>query len=445
MPVRPDQVPLDTAKRWSKRLAKASQTIDPQRPLALSQCQLAVAHMLGYPHWHALHTALSSQSAPTAPVAPPSLAWKAPIPTNPEQWYAFWHKALTLEGSTDVHIEMRKDQAQVLVRSFGRLFTFASLDRPRATEGVALILPKRSSDSFLAHDGKFLGYVLDNVVIPGNTQVGRDTLEGRYQSLPVYPGGLDIVLSVKKERNITLSAMGLPGEVEAALLDIASRAGLFVCIGTAGTGRSTLVAALLQELGRRQENARQYAVSEIPDKTLVAPHTTFIPVQHGDADGRNITSPQEAMRADPDTFVIGELRDRQTGHAAWKAARSGARVLSTTHSSGRLLKRLEDFDNQPWAEVVTGWAYCNLFGVLCQACSTRHSNGTRSVNQQGCDACRGRGYTGRQLVLDLWEVDNGVAHKRHSMMDQAADLVRRGLVDDEDVENRTGVRTQGRH
>lgn len=441
MPVRPDQVPLETAKRWAKRLAKTSQTLDPQRPLALAQCQLAVAQMLGYSHWHALHTALSSiPAASSIPTPSGSLAWNGPTPTTPEQWYAFWHKAVTTEGCTNVCIEMRDNQARVLVRSFGRLLPFANLDRSQATEGVALILPKRSADDFRAHDGKFLGYAMDTVVIPGNTQVERDTVEVRYQSLPVYPAGLDIVLGWRTGRNISLDTMGLPAEVESALLRIARRQGLFVCTGTAGSGRSSLVAALAREFG--QGNERQYAVCDSHDHDLMVLHTTSIPVHSHDPQAKHgmVDSLHSAMRADPQTLIIGELRDYHTGNGAWKAAKSGIRVLTTTHSSSRLIERLEDFDKQPWAEVVTGWAQCKLLGVLCQACSTRQANGARTLNPQGCQACRGRGYTGRQLVLDLWEVEQGVPTRRFAAHDQADALVIEGRVDQEDVFSLLGPR-----
>ena len=62
MPVPAHIVPLDTAKTWAKRLAKTSKTLTPDTPLKLTQCQLAVAQMLGYEHWHALQTHLSAPS-----------------------------------------------------------------------------------------------------------------------------------------------------------------------------------------------------------------------------------------------------------------------------------------------------------------------------------------------------------------------------------------------
>lgn len=74
MPVSAAHVPLDTAKAWAKRLARTSKTLTPQAAWPLARCQLAVAQMLGYEHWHALNQALAlpvlGLPAPAAPSTP---------------------------------------------------------------------------------------------------------------------------------------------------------------------------------------------------------------------------------------------------------------------------------------------------------------------------------------------------------------------------------------
>lgn len=80
MPVPATRLSLATAKTWAKRLAKVSRDTDTAHPWPLARCQLAVATMLGYDHWHALNQALgevppASQASVTALNQTPSFTY----------------------------------------------------------------------------------------------------------------------------------------------------------------------------------------------------------------------------------------------------------------------------------------------------------------------------------------------------------------------------------
>ena len=103
MPVLPQQVPLSTAKSWAKRLQLTSKTQTPQHAWPLSRCQLAVAQMLGFEHWHALSKALA-----TPPTLPQSLSHQFPqlldFPKTQGGWEQFWKTVCHYHGMVDIHI-----------------------------------------------------------------------------------------------------------------------------------------------------------------------------------------------------------------------------------------------------------------------------------------------------------------------------------------------------
>lgn len=117
----------------------------------------------------------------------------------------------------------------------------------------------------------------------------------------------------------------------ATVLPITRGAGLVLFCGPTGCGKSTTLAAVMEEL--RQEGVRGDAVTiEQPieflyDDPCVQQREVGTDT-HSFADGVI-----EAMRQTPDTIVIGEIRSRDTAEAAIQAGLTGHRVLTTLHCS----------------------------------------------------------------------------------------------------------------
>lgn len=123
--------------------------------------------------------------------------------------------------------------------------------------------------------------------------------------------------------------LSLPGEVLKKIAD--NRRGLIIVTGMTGSGKTSTLAAMLDYINR----SRNGHILTIED-----------PIEFVHSDNRCIVSQLElgvdtpsytgalraAMRQDPDTIMIGELRDAEVMKSAIAAAETGQLVLSTMHT-----------------------------------------------------------------------------------------------------------------
>lgn len=142
--------------------------------------------------------------------------------------------------------------------------------------------------------------------------------------------------------------------------------GLVLFAGITGSGKSTSIAAVLEEIN--QTRACHVMTIEDPIEFLYEDKKAFISQREIGLDVENF---QEALkyllREDPDVILIGELRDQDTFSAALTAAETGHLVFGTIHASsasatiGRLLDLFpEDAHSQIRMSLVF-----NLQAVIC--------------------------------------------------------------------------------
>lgn len=109
------------------------------------------------------------------------------------------------------------------------------------------------------------------------------------------------------------------------------RSGLVLMVGTAGSGKSTTLVALIEHLNRTQP--KHIITLEDPIEYTYAPREALI---HQREVGRHVasfaTGLRAALRESPDVILVGEMRDHATIAAALTAAETGHLVLSTLHS-----------------------------------------------------------------------------------------------------------------
>jgi twitching motility protein PilT len=126
-----------------------------------------------------------------------------------------------------------------------------------------------------------------------------------------------------------LSALGLPPSVE--LLAQLPR-GLVLIGGPTGSGKSTTLAALVDEINRRE--ARHVVTIEDPIEYEHAHQSSVIEQVEIGVDAPDFpTALRAAVRQAPDVIVVGEMRDPETMRIALSAAETGHLVLSTVHTT----------------------------------------------------------------------------------------------------------------
>ncbi len=174
-------------------------------------------------------------------------------------------------------------------------------------------------DSDFAYENKFARY---------RTSVVRQRL------------GIEIVFRVINTHVRTMDELGLPKYLK---LLTRYQNGLILITGSVGTGKSTTLAAMVQEINMERHD---HII------TLEDPIEYVIPSQNCHVTQREVfthtesfaTALRAALREDPDVIMVGEMRDLETISLAITAAETGHLVLATLHTSNasRTLDRLLD-------------------------------------------------------------------------------------------------------
>jgi twitching motility protein PilT len=128
---------------------------------------------------------------------------------------------------------------------------------------------------------------------------------------------------------MTLEQLGLPQSIERI---VGIQRGLVLVTGPTGSGKSTTLAAVIDEINRR----RSLHIITIEDPIEFVHQNKRSLIHHREV-GVHATSFAEALRAagreDPDLILVGELRDLPTISMALAAAERGTVVFATLHTN----------------------------------------------------------------------------------------------------------------
>ena len=146
-------------------------------------------------------------------------------------------------------------------------------------------------------------------------------------------GPAAVIRPVKDGNNMTFETLSLPP----ILADMArSNRGLILVTGATGSGKSSTMAAMLNEIN--DNLAKHILTIEDPiefvyenRKSLISQREVFHHTASFPEAIRN------AMRENPDVIVVGEMRDEETMQSALNAALTGHLVISTVHTSNAVL------------------------------------------------------------------------------------------------------------
>lgn len=122
--------------------------------------------------------------------------------------------------------------------------------------------------------------------------------------------------------------------------------GLILITGATGSGKSTTLAAMLNEINNTQH--KHIVTIEDPVEFVHKNNKSIFSHRELGRDTKNFSSAiKHALRQDPDVILVGELRDKETIRAALTAAQTGHLVLATLHSSsavGSIRRIIDAFD-----------------------------------------------------------------------------------------------------
>jgi twitching motility protein PilU len=127
----------------------------------------------------------------------------------------------------------------------------------------------------------------------------------------------------------TLESLNVPDILNTLILE---KRGLILMVGATGTGKSTTLAAMLEQ--RNQQMAGHVLTIEDPIEFLFTNKKSVVNQREVGRDTQSLQiGLKNALRQAPDCIMIGEIRDRETMTSAISYALSGHLVLSTLHAN----------------------------------------------------------------------------------------------------------------
>ncbi len=225
-------------------------------------------------------------------------------------------RAALQKGATDVHL---KAGVMPVIRRHGALRPLSSNTPPltaQQIEQMALsILDDKQREEFQRRREIDLGFGISGL--------------GRFRvSIFRQRGTIRMVIRNIPYKVPTFTELNLPS----ILSNIATyERGLILITGVAGSGKSSTIAAILDDINQREN--KHILTIEDPIEFLIRDRKSLITQREIGIDSENFHSALRAgLRQDPDVILIGEMRDRETVEAALLAAETGHLVLSTLHT-----------------------------------------------------------------------------------------------------------------
>jgi twitching motility protein PilT len=227
----------------------------------------------------------------------------------------FLAEVLTKKGS-DLHF-IAGDPPRI--RLYGDLLTLRP-DRLKpdfVREALYEIIPRKALERFEAKDGTDFAYHLQGVA-RFRVNVMRQL------------NGMGAVFRVIPSQALTLDQLNLPDSVR-NLCKVIS--GLILVTGMTGSGKSTTLAAMVDDINQRIKG--HILTVEDPIEFVHQRKGCLISQREIGVHSPSFASALlSALREDPDVVLVGELRDLETMSIAVTAAEMGILVMGTLHTNG---------------------------------------------------------------------------------------------------------------
>jgi twitching motility protein PilT len=141
-------------------------------------------------------------------------------------------------------------------------------------------------------------------------------------------GTVNLVFRAVPTKILTIQELHLPAVIEKMA---AETRGMILVTGTTGSGKSTTLASIIDQINRtRTENV---ITIEDPIEFLHRDRKCLVSQREIGADTESFSvALRSALRQDPDVILVGEMRDFETISTALVAAETGHLVLSTLHT-----------------------------------------------------------------------------------------------------------------
>ncbi len=241
-------------------------------------------------------------------------------------------------NASDIHIEPTGDNVRIRFRVDGALST-------------SLILPMTVHSAIVARIKILSNMKLDEKRKPQDNRfsahISGRKIDFRVSTFPAYYGEKIVIRILDPQKGVLpLDNIGLSERNLKLIRSALERPyGLILISGPTGSGKTTTLYSMLQEVDRESQNVLsledpvEYNIPGM-NQSQVRPE-----IGYTFASGLRTT-----LRQDPDIIMVGEIRDKETAQLAVQAALTGHLVFSTIHTNNAIgvIPRLIDMEVDPY-------------------------------------------------------------------------------------------------
>ncbi|MDP2820691.1 MAG: PilT/PilU family type 4a pilus ATPase [bacterium] len=176
--------------------------------------------------------------------------------------------------------------------------------------------------------------------------------------------GISIALRLINREIKTISELNLPEVLHEFLK---ATEGLFLVVGPSSHGKSTTLAAMIDEVNHQQQS--HILTIEDPIEYIFENNQSIIEQREVGKDTATFAKAIRAsLRQDPDVLMIGEMRDQESMSTALTAAETGHLVLSTLHtmSASQTINRIIDVFSSEQQNQIRFQLSSTLLGIVSQ-------------------------------------------------------------------------------
>jgi general secretion pathway protein E len=317
-------------------------------------------------------------------------------------------------GASDIHFEPYEGEFKVRYRIDGVLSDVESPPKQfqaAIISRVKLMAKLNISERRLPQDGRIKLRIRDKEV------------DFRVSTVPTLFGE-SLVMRILNRQTLLLELqkLGFPHDILEQYVRLSSQPyGMILVTGPTGSGKTSTLYATLSLLNSPEskiitlEDPVEYQLGGV-NQIQVNPkiELTF-------AGGL-----RSIVRQDPDTILVGEIRDRETADTAIQSALTGHLLFSTLHTNDAAgaVSRLLDMgvENFLLSSTLLGILAQRLVRIICQECKTQvkpdarlidslqletqEIEGVRFYEGRGCEACRFTGFRGRTGIFEYIAIDD---------------------------------------
>lgn len=314
--------------------------------------------------------------------------------------------------ASDIHIEPYEDVLRIRFRIDGELQEIIKSSKNAHSAVVTRIKIMSSLDiaeKRIPQDGRV------------ETVIDNKEIDLRISILPTVFGEKVVIRILGRSDNLLSKEQLGFNERNIKLFEkiIQSPNGIILVTGPTGSGKTTTLYAILNELNKINRNI--ITVEDPVEYRMQGVNQVQVNVKAGLQFSSALRS---ILRQDPDIIMIGEIRDGETAEIAVRAAITGHLVLSTMHTNdaATAVTRLVDMGVEPFlvSSSVVGVVAQRLVKKICNQCKTSYKPSTEEMlimklkegqllyKGSGCSYCGFTGYKGRTAIHEVMPVNSQI-------------------------------------